>query len=82
LKDAGGSVLKEVVTYMIYSIPIIPLMGIFNALIGAFNGSGNTKYSMHMTLGRLWVMRIPMIFIFSKLQQLKKTYLLKKSIVA
>lgn len=70
LKDAGGPVLKEAVTYMIYSIPIIPLMGVFNALIGVFNGSGNTKYSMHMTLGRLWVMRIPMIFIFSKLTSL------------
>ncbi len=39
-------------------------MGIFSVLQGLFQGSGHTKYSMSMEIGRLWFVRLPMILIF------------------
>ena len=45
-------------------------MSAFNALMGVFNGSGRTDYSMRMTVGRLWVIRLPMIFAFQHLTDL------------
>ena len=41
-----------------------PLMGMFSVFQGVFQGSGYTKYSMSMEIGRLWFVRIPMILIF------------------
>ena len=42
----------------------MPLMGIFSVLQGIFQGTGHTKYSMAMEVGRLWFVRLPMILIF------------------
>lgn len=42
----------------------LPLMGVFQILIGTFQGSGHTGYSMAMEMGRLWFLRIPMIVLF------------------
>ena len=41
-----------------------PLMGMFFTFQGLFQGSGHTKYSMAMEVGRLWGMRLPMILLF------------------
>jgi MATE family, multidrug efflux pump len=42
----------------------MPLMGIFQVLMGTFQGSGHTVYSMILDMGRLWCLRLPMIVIF------------------
>ncbi|KOA21487.1 multidrug export protein MepA [Clostridium homopropionicum DSM 5847] len=42
----------------------LPLMGIFQVLIGIFQGSGHTIYSMIMEMGRLWFIRLPLILFF------------------
>ena len=65
IKDQSGAVFQEAIPYLMYSLLIIPLMGIFNVLMGLFNGTGNTNYSMQMTVGRLWVLRIPMVLSLS-----------------
>ena len=39
-------------------------MGMFFTFQGLFQGSGHTKYSMAMEVGRLWGMRLPMILLF------------------
>lgn len=41
----------------------IPLMGIFQSFVGAFQGSGHTVTAMLITTGRLWVLRIPLILL-------------------
>lgn len=51
-------------TYMKFTAFSMPLMGIFSIFQGVFQGSGNTKYSMAMEVGRLWAVRLPMILIF------------------
>ncbi len=43
---------------------VFPLMAIIQGFFGVFSGSGHTKYTLYLSLGRLWLLRIPMIFIF------------------
>ncbi|MBU5438434.1 MATE family efflux transporter [Tissierella sp. MSJ-40] len=58
------TVIYQGITYLQYISFSMPLMGIFSVLQGIFQGSGNTKYSMAMEIGRLWFVRLPMILIF------------------
>lgn len=58
------SVIELSVNYLRYISWSMPLMGIFSVLQGLFQGSGKTKYSMTMEIGRLWFVRLPMILIF------------------
>jgi putative MATE family efflux protein len=51
-------------TFFLYIITLaLPLMGIFQSLIGLFQGTGHTKFSSFMMIGRLWLLRIPMILL-------------------
>ena len=51
-------------TFFLYIITLaLPLMGIFQSLIGLYQGTGHTKFSSIMMIGRLWLLRIPMILI-------------------
>jgi len=43
----------------------IPLMGFFQIFIGTFQGSGHTIYSMILMMGRLWGIRLPVVFLLS-----------------
>ncbi len=58
------AVIELSLTYLFYISLSMPLMGIFSVLQGIFQGSGNTKYSMSMEVGRLWFVRLPMILLF------------------
>lgn len=58
------AVISEAITYLIYISFSMPLMGIFSVFQGIFQGSGHTKYSMSMEIGRLWFVRLPMILLF------------------
>ncbi|MCR2044168.1 MATE family efflux transporter [Anaerosalibacter massiliensis] len=57
-------VIYQGINYLRYISVSMPLMGIFSVLQGIFQGSGHTKYSMSMEVGRLWFVRLPMILIF------------------
>ncbi len=57
-------VIIQGISYLRYISYSMPLMGIFSVLQGVFQGSGHTKYSMAMAIGRLWFIRIPLILIF------------------
>lgn len=70
IKKPSGSMVSDAFVYIGYSVVILPLMSAFNTLLGVFNGAGRTDYSMRMTVGRLWVIRLPMIFAFQKLTDL------------
>jgi putative MATE family efflux protein len=58
------SVIELSLTYLFYISLSMPLMGIFSVFTGLFQGTGNTKYSMGMEIGRLWFVRLPMILFF------------------
>ena len=50
-----------------------PFFGIFEAVSGALNGSGHTLKQMFLSLTRLWVIRIPFIFLFAFLLSMEST---------
>lgn len=54
----------EYLNMIIYSIP---LMGFFQILVGVFQGSGHTLSAMVLMMGRLWALRIPVVYALSKL---------------
>lgn len=68
-----AEVISQGITYLRYISFSMPFMGIFSILQGVFQGSGHTKYSMAMAIGRLWVIRIPMILIFKHFTNLGST---------
>ncbi|CAM2839592.1 MATE family efflux transporter [Hathewaya histolytica] len=57
-------VINQGITYLRFTSISLPLMGVFSVLQGVFQGSGHTKYSMAMEIGRLWFVRLPMILVF------------------
>lgn len=74
LKEGQNSVVfKEALFYTRFILPTIPLMGMFSIFQGLFQGAGFTRYSMYMEIGRLWVIRIPMILLFKNFTTLGST---------
>lgn len=67
------SVIQLGLTYLGYISLSMPLMGMFSVFKGLFQGSGHTKHSMAMEIGRLWLVRIPMILIFKKFTDMGST---------
>ena len=63
-------VIKQGIIYLRYISLSMPLMGIFSVLQGVFQGSSYTKYSMYMEIGRLWCVRLPLIWIFKHFTQI------------
>ncbi|MFA6801232.1 MAG: MATE family efflux transporter, partial [Acholeplasmataceae bacterium] len=51
--------------YMFYLLLGLPLMGIFQSFLGLFTGTGSTKFTFILTVTRLWILRIPMIILFT-----------------
>ncbi|HCW72824.1 MAG TPA: MATE family efflux transporter [Clostridiaceae bacterium] len=62
---ADDLMVSQSLEYLTYILPTIPLMGLFSIFQGLFQGSGHTRFSMFMAIGRLWLIRIPLILIFS-----------------
>jgi len=57
-------VIPQGIVYLKYIAFSMPLMGMFSVFQGVFQGAGNTKYSMYMEIGRLWLVRLPLILVF------------------
>ena len=53
------------VKYLFYLLIGLPLMAVFQTFIGAFNGTGHTKYTFIVSVTRLWVLRIPFLVLFN-----------------
>lgn len=66
IKDRSDVMLwNEAVEYLYYTAFIIFFMGLFSAFTGFFQGCGQTRYSMVMSVGRLWALRLPIIWILA-----------------
>ena len=59
-------VISESLTYLWFVAVSMPLMGIFSAFSGLYQGTGHTKYAMNMNVGRLWLVRLPMIVLLGR----------------
>lgn len=49
--------------YMLYLHLGLPLMGIYNMYLAAFQGSGDTRFTLIMASVRLWAIRLPLVFL-------------------
>lgn len=56
--------------YFFWVLLIQPLLMLFQNYLGAFNGSGNTKYSLILATVRLWAMRVPLVLFFKNFTDL------------
>lgn len=57
-------------TYLIFVLTSIPLMAIFQTFIGTFNGAGKTGFTFLLSITRLWVLRIPLVLLFTYVTQI------------
>lgn len=64
---------QESMSYLRYIAFAMPFMGFFSIFHGLFQGSGHTKYSMAMGIGRLWAIRLPLIYFFKNFTRLGST---------
>lgn len=60
-EDSAITLAKQ---YMFFLLLGLPLMAIFQSFLGVFNGSGNTLYTLAISVTRLWIFRIPLILYF------------------
>lgn len=65
--SSDPEVISSGTDYLNMIIYSIPLMGFFQVLVGVFQGSGHTISAMVIMMGRLWGLRIPMVYVLSKL---------------
>ncbi|MFP4492080.1 MAG: MATE family efflux transporter [Spirochaetaceae bacterium] len=54
-----GSILFRIVS------PSVVVFGIVHAVLGAFQGAGDTKPVMHLNISRLWLFRLPLAYLFA-----------------
>ncbi|MDO5047698.1 MAG: MATE family efflux transporter [Anaerococcus sp.] len=64
---------RQASEYMYFSAAITFFMGYFSAINGFFQGLGQTKFTMYLNLGRLWLFRLPTIIILKNLTNLGST---------
>ena len=63
-------ILEQGVYYLRLITLSIPLMGIFQSLVGCFQGAGHTVMAMFVTTGRLWALRLPLILLLKNFTSL------------
>lgn len=66
----AAEVWRQAIEYSLYSSLITPLMGFFSLFGGIYSGAGYQNYSAYISMGRLWVIRLPMIYAFQRFTNL------------
>ncbi|NLD27050.1 MAG: MATE family efflux transporter [Acholeplasmataceae bacterium] len=69
LEDTPESMALSV-EYMFFILTGLPLMSIFQVFMGAYQGSGETMYSLILSAFRLWLIRIPLVVLFKNVLHL------------
>lgn len=69
LEDTPESLALSV-EYMFFILTGLPLMSIFQVLMGTYQGSGETMFSLILASARLWLIRIPLVVLFKDVLKL------------
>lgn len=69
LEDTPESLALSV-DYMFFILTGLPLMSVFQVFMGAYQGSGETMYSLILSASRLWLIRIPLVVLFKNILHL------------
>lgn len=56
-------IVTQGITYLRFITLSLPLMGFYSIFVGTFQGSGHTVLAMIIMMGRLWVLRLPLIVL-------------------
>lgn len=72
-QDASVELWMQAKEYLAYTAFIIFFMGLFSIFNGYFQGCGKTKYGMFMEIGRLWLLRLPVIWVLGEMTSLGST---------
>lgn len=74
IKDMSNTDLwNQAQEYLNYTVFIVFFMGMFSVWNGFFQGFGQTQYSMFMSMGRLWLLRIPIILVLNRFTSIGST---------
>lgn len=52
--------------YMVFLFLGLPLMATYQIFMGAYQGSGETKFSLILSIIRLWLFRIPLLLFYDR----------------
>lgn len=52
--------------YMMFLFLGLPLMAVYQVFMGAYQGSGETKFSLILSIIRLWLLRIPILLFYDR----------------
>ena len=69
----NAEIFSQAVTYINYLGYTNVFLAIFQNFLGIFQGSGQSKTIMFLSLARLWLIRIPMILLLGKITSLGET---------
>ena len=67
--------LEKSIEYMFFLLAGLPLMSIFQVYMGTYQGSGETKFSLILSIFRLWGLRIPLVLLFKNVFNLPESSL-------
>lgn len=68
--SGDGEILNHTMNAMaVYSVSVIP-WAVFQVCIGVFQGTGKTKYSMYISIARIYLFRVPLVMILTSVASL------------
>lgn len=73
VENASDKLMNVSLEYAYYSITTSIFMGWFNSLCGVFNGSTNTKIAMVLSAARILFIRMPIVYLLSRVTNLGYT---------
>ena len=73
VENASDKLMNVSLEYAYYSITTSIFMGWFNSLCGVFNGSTNTKIAMVLSAARILFIRMPIVYLLSRVTTLGYT---------
>ena len=62
--EKGSESYNLSIDYMFFVFTTLPMMGIFQVFMGAYQGAGKTNFSLILAVSRLWLMRVPLVLLF------------------
>lgn len=62
-EDSSLQMIQDATTYMYYSAVIVFFMGMYSVNQGYYQGTGYMNYSLVLSMSRLWIVRIPVLYL-------------------
>ncbi|MFA5006286.1 MAG: MATE family efflux transporter [Candidatus Izemoplasmatales bacterium] len=70
IMNSDPQTLAEADRYMLFLHLGLPFMGVYQTFLSTFQGSGETRYGFWLSMIRLWVIRLPLVYLMTLLTDL------------